>query len=96
MYLGYALHPIQDIYAHTEDKCYRSLVPQLTYYNENGIEKTKIVFRLGWSHVRNTETDIVTKRGDQINKTQTHTMNILNTFVKSYKKILTKDVGVRL
>ena len=80
-HLGMALHPIQDIYAHTNDKVY---LVNYTYVNQNGV-KTTVKY---WSHVKNKDTDNVFLRYNQLIKTRDETYKILNSFYSKYKSIL--------
>lgn len=80
-HLGMALHPIQDIYAHTNDKVY---LVTYTYVNQYGV-KTTIEY---WSHVKNKDTDNVFLRNNQLIKTKDETNKILKSFYAKYKSIL--------
>lgn len=97
MYLGYALHPIQDIYAHTPDRCYRDYVPHLYYYKDiYGQMQTGVYFVKGWSHLDYKDTDSVKNRPEQAEKTRKHTIKILKAFMEEYETILTRNNGVKL
>jgi len=94
--LGYALHPIQDMYAHTSDMCYRFPVPKTIYIkNLYGQIEARVTVVLGWSHL-GSGADNEQKRLKQVEKTEKRTKAILNEFVKSYNSILSKDSGVRV
>jgi RHS repeat-associated protein len=80
-HLGMALHPIQDIYAHTDDKVY---LVTYTYVNQYGV-KTTIKY---WSHVKNKNTDNALLRYNQVNKARDNTYEILNEIYQKYKTIL--------
>ncbi len=70
-YLGYALHPVQDYFAHTDDKVYD------LYYTPGFL-----VFK---SHIRLfDDTDNAIKRWGQLQKTKEVTENILKTFYNEY------------
>ena len=97
-YLGYALHPIQDIYAHTPDRCHRARVPHLYNYKDiNGQMQVGVYFVMGWSHLQDNDiTDSVLDRPQQAEKTRKHTIKILKVFMEEYETILTRDNGVKL
>ena len=98
MYLGYALHPLQDMYAHTPDKCYPSPVPYEYYYlDPYGQKQYGTYFKIGWSHVRAFDkTDKVKARPKQLEKTREHTKEILELFMRDYKTILIRNNGVKI
>ena len=85
-YLGYALHPIQDYYAHTDDKVYNVYVPMNGPYDPFGFNKPiYIVFK---SHIGNNDTDSAIQRWGQVQKTEEITTYILKTFYQTYRALL--------
>ena len=75
-YLGYALHPIQDYYAHTDDRVYDIHVPVNL--------KMEILIK---SHVGISGTDSAHQRWGQVQKTADITLYILRIFYTLYKPL---------
>ena len=88
---------LQDIYAHTPDRCHRMLVPYFYYYEDvNGNTISGSYAVLGWWHYPTDDTDNAQIRTKQVEKTKNHTYKILNTFVNNYKSILSRNNGVKI
>lgn len=87
--MGYALHPLQDIWAHTPDRCF-TIKHSVTIYNNFGTPiRNEIVDSGIWSHVVPGDiTDNVWKRGEKINKTEQETKKFLKEFISSYGSLL--------
>ncbi len=78
-FLGYGLHPVQDIYAHTRDKCHSTFVSVKTGY----ASYTTVTV---WLHLPGA-TDSAQKRSDQLQLAKNHTQSILNGVYKSYSSL---------
>lgn len=78
-FLGYGLHPVQDIYAHTRDKCFPTSFNVKTGY----ASYTTVTV---WAHLPGV-TDSAQKRFDQLQLAQKHTQSILNGVYKSYSSL---------
>jgi hypothetical protein len=83
-YLGFALHPIQDFYAHTLDRCYIINVPVSDGYTPANTYYVRV-----WSHIQADDiTDNPNARQEQLFKTAKMTKDILMVFVNEYPDIL--------
>ncbi|MGI6746072.1 MAG: hypothetical protein ACOX45_08050 [Acutalibacteraceae bacterium] len=87
-FLGYSLHPLQDSYAHTRDRCHKVCVYQPlydVYGNFMGYHTLETPY---WSHfVKNDTTDVVAVRSEQLGLTRDATISILYDVYKIYKKL---------
>lgn len=83
------MHPLQDIWAHTPDRCF-TIKHSVTIYNNYGTPIGNEIVDTGiWSHVVPFDiTDNVWKRGDKINKTEQETKKFLKEFISRYGSLL--------
>lgn len=83
------MHPIQDIYAHTDDvsKFRQYSVPVRTYY-KYGLYIVYYQNIYFWEHITSLHVDSPEKRPKQLEKTETETKRILKKYYNRYSDIL--------
>lgn len=90
------MHPIQDIYAHTDDVCHfrQITIPVKTYYKYglyNQYETYRVTYEkvYAWEHIStlNVKVDSAKNRPDQLKLTAEETTNILKKYYNRYSDI---------
>ncbi len=85
-YFGYALHALQDYYAHSADKCHYIMLP--TTFGSTGLNNGKsISFQM---HLPGLGVDKASKRIDELEYTAVLTILLLVDLFKDYRKVLIK------
>ena len=84
IYFGYALHALQDYYAHSPDRCFYVMVP--SSFSQTGLNNGK--YTGFWMHSLFNNTDTAKKRTGALKNTEDLTVLLLITLFLGYRKIL--------